>query len=175
MILKNIKRYFPENQPHGREIAYFQSEDGLDFYENMDKFKKKYKFCIDPKTNVIYSFGEDIDRLFVDGFTIVEADEIPEDFSINGTHYFDMRDGKVKAIPIDYVALANNQRNKLIEIARTNSSDLKSELDLGIISDEDKEKLKEYMIYIRTLKSLDLNYVKNQSLLESIDWPKAPE
>lgn len=175
MILKNIRPYIPDNPIHGNEIVYFQSEDGLDFYDNMDKFKKKYKFCIDPKTNIIYSFGEDIDRLFVDGFTIVEADEIPEGFGIEGTHYFDMCDNKVKAIPIDYVALANNQRNKLIEIARTNSSDLKAELDLGIISEEDKEKLKEYMIYIKTLKGLDLNYVKNKSLLESINWPKAPE
>ncbi|MCV5950924.1 phage tail protein, partial [Escherichia coli] len=64
MELKNISRYYPDDMPYGEGVQYFQSEDGQDFYESLDKFTKKYKFCVHPVTGVIHSISEDVSRLF---------------------------------------------------------------------------------------------------------------
>ncbi|EON0915657.1 DUF4376 domain-containing protein [Escherichia coli] len=94
MELKNVTRYYPEEMPHGETVQYFCSEDGLDFYDAMDKFTKKYKLCIHPETGAIHSVAEDVSRLYPAGFSVVEADTLPEgsspeNFDISGRWKFD--------------------------------------------------------------------------------------
>ncbi|EHY5319438.1 phage tail protein, partial [Escherichia coli] len=36
MELRNVTRYYPEEMPYGKNIQYFRSEDGQDFYESVD-------------------------------------------------------------------------------------------------------------------------------------------
>ncbi|EED4920862.1 DUF4376 domain-containing protein [Salmonella enterica subsp. arizonae] len=84
MELKNISRYYPDEMPHGDGVQYFQSEDGIDFYESQDKFTKKYKLCIEPDTGVVRSAAEDVSTLYPAGFTIVETDVLPDGFDIFG-------------------------------------------------------------------------------------------
>ncbi|HCN8164414.1 TPA: tail fiber assembly protein, partial [Escherichia coli] len=153
MELSNITRYYPEDMPYGDGIQYFRSEDGQDFYESLDKFTKKYKLCTHPETGVIYSVAEDVSRLYPVGFTIVEVDELPDGFCIEARWYY--KDGEVLPVPVDYRQQAESERARLTAIAEREISDKKTDLLLGIIGDEEKEKLTVWRIYAKSLQAMD--------------------
>jgi Caudovirales tail fibre assembly protein. len=170
MELRNVKRYYPEDMPYGEGIQYFRSEDGQDFYDSLDKFTKKYKLCTDPETGVIYSMAEDVSRLYPAGFTIVEVDELPEGFCIEARWYY--RDGKVLPVPVDYQQQAEKARQHLLSKAESIITDLTADLLLGIISDEDREKLKAWRIYAKALRDMDFTGICNETSFRSIVWPE---
>lgn len=64
---------------------------------------------------------------------------------------------------------ATNHQKFLLDEANTKTSDWKIELTLGIISDDDKTKLIEWMKYIKTVKNIDV------SSAPDIDWPQPPK
>lgn len=173
MELRNVTRYYPEEMPYGEGIQYFRSEDGQDFYESLDKFTKKYKLCTHPETGVIYSMAEDASRLYPAGFTIVEVDELPEGFGIEACWYY--KDGEVLPVPVDYSRLAEKQRQRLLNEAKDITSDWKTELELGTISDDDKVRLTQWMEYIKAVKALDLSQVSDESSFYLIQWPEKPD
>ncbi|HBB2393644.1 TPA: tail fiber assembly protein [Escherichia coli] len=173
MELRNVTRYYPEEMPYGENIQYFRSEDGQDFYESMDKFTKRYKLCIHPESGVIYSMAEDVSRLYPTGFTIVEVDELPEGFGIEASWYY--KDGEVLPVPVDYSQLAEKQRQHLLTEAKDITSDWKTELELGVISDDDKARLAQWMVYIKAVKALDLSAVTDEASLNAISWPEHPD
>lgn len=173
MELRNVSRYYPEDMPYGEGIQYFCSEDGQDFYDSVNKFTKKYKLCIHPDTGVIYSMAEDASRLYPAGFSIVEVDELPEGFCIEGRWYY--RDGEVLLVPVDYSQLAERQRQRLLTEAKDITSDWKTELELGTISDDDKARLTQWMAYIKEVKALNLSTVTDEASFNSIDWPERPD
>ncbi|ENJ8227779.1 tail fiber assembly protein [Escherichia coli] len=173
MELRNVSRYYPENMPYGKDIQYFRSEDGQDFYESLDKFTKKYKLCIHPETSVIYSMAEDVSRLYPAGFTIVEVDELPEGFGIEACWYY--QDGEVLPVPVDYSRLAEKKRQNLLNEAKDITSDWKTELELGTLSDDDKARLTQWMAYIKAVKALDLSTVTDEASFYSINWPERPD
>lgn len=173
MELRNVTRYYPEDTPYGGSIQYFRSEDGQDFYESLDKFTKKYKLCIHPETGVIYSMAEDVSRLYPAGFTIVEVDELPEGFCIEARWYY--KNGEVLPVPVDYPRLSEKKRQRLLNEAKDITSDWKTELELGTISDDDKDRLTQWMAYIKAVKALDLSQVSDESSFNSINWPERPD
>lgn len=69
----------------------------------------------------------------------------------------------------EMVKNAEEQRQTLLYAGREATTDWRAELELGIISDEDKELLIEWMKYIKALKAIDT------SSTSGIEWPKAPE
>ncbi|MEB7182540.1 tail fiber assembly protein [Escherichia coli] len=173
MELRNVKRYYPEDMPYGEGIQYFRSEDGLDFYESLDKFAKKYKLCTHPETGVIYSMAEDVSRLYPAGFTVVEADKLPDGFNIEGDWCF--CNGKVLPSPVDWQQKAMTECRKRLSEAEKRSSDLKAELMLDIISDADKERLTELVLYIRALNAMDFTMICDERSFNAIAWPEPPQ
>lgn len=172
MELRNVTRYYPEDMPYGEGIQYFRSEDGQDFYESLDKFTKKYKMCTHPETGVIYSMAEDVSRLYPVGFTIVEVDELPEGFGIEARWYY--KDGEVLPVPVDYRQQAESELARLTAIAEREISDKKTDLFLGIISDEEKEKLTAWRIYAKKLQAMDFSQITDKSSYAAIVWPELP-
>lgn len=63
---------------------------------------------------------------------------------------------------------AENQKQWLMDNASMTISNWKAELELGIISDEDKESLKAWLLYIKQLKAVDT------SVAPKITWPEKP-
>ncbi|EHF6618795.1 TPA: tail fiber assembly protein [Salmonella enterica subsp. enterica] len=173
MELKNISRYYPDDMPYGEGVQYFQSEDGQDFYESLDKFTKKYKFCVHPVTGVIHSISEDVSRLFPNGFSVVETDYLPEDFDINTGWYFD--ENEIKPIPVNYTEKAESKRKELLVEAESRVSNWKTYLSLGIISESDKEKLLNWMLYIQKLESMDFIGITDEQTYNTIEWPVLPD
>ncbi|CAH6020928.1 Prophage tail fiber assembly protein TfaE [Citrobacter freundii] len=66
------------------------------------------------------------------------------------------------------VAAANQQKQVLLDNAAEVTSDWKTELALGIISDEDKESLIQWMNYTKKVKAVDT------SKAPDITWEKPP-
>ncbi|EKG6557339.1 tail fiber assembly protein, partial [Salmonella enterica] len=65
-------------------------------------------------------------------------------------------------------------RQNLLDDANDTTADWRTELSLGIISDEDKACLVKWMTYIKALKALDLSDVKDEAGFKAIKWPEAP-
>ncbi|EEM1169239.1 tail fiber assembly protein [Salmonella enterica] len=172
MELKNVTRYIPDDQDYDNNFLYFRSEDGQDFYESLSKFTKKYKLCIDSK-NIIRSVAEDVSRLYPAGFSVVEVNKLPAGFNIYGGWKYS--NGTVLAVPVDYQAKAETTRQKLLNDADNAIKDWRTELTLGIISDENKAALILWMNYINALKSLELTDVSDEATFTAIRWPLLPQ
>lgn len=75
---------------------------------------------------------------------------------------------------IDWQAQAEHQRQDLLTAANDVTADWRTELQLAMISDEDKASLIEWMAYIKALKSLDLSNISDEGALGLIAWPSKP-
>ncbi|WP_074169702.1 tail fiber assembly protein, partial [Escherichia coli] len=49
------------------------------------------------------------------------------------------------------------------------------DLLLGLISDEDREKLKAYRIYAKSLQAMDFSTITDKASYNAIEWPVSPE
>lgn len=172
MELKNVKIYSPENPPYGDGIVYFQSEDGKDFYESQSLFTRKYKLCIESDTGVIRSIAEDVSTLYPAGFSVVETNYLPDGCDIYGGWMYENE--VVKAVPVDFGAKAESERQRLLSDAATTIEDWRTELNLNVISEEDKSSLILWLAYIKKLKSLNFDDIKTQDAFDAIDWPVNP-
>lgn len=70
--------------------------------------------------------------------------------------------------PTQYVQVADAQKVSLLSNANSITDDWRTELALGIISDEDKASLISWMQYIKVVRSVDTSTAPN------IAWPKKP-
>ncbi len=172
MILKNVSRYYPEDMPLGDDVQYFISEDGKDFYESFPLFIRKYKLCVNPESGVINSISEDISTLYPAGFTVVETNYLPSGCDIYGGWMYENE--VVKAVPVDYKNKAEVECQRLLNDANEITNDWRTELQLGLISEVDKNKLISWMTYIKFLKSMDFSSVTSQKSFDSIQWPEVP-
>lgn len=173
MELKNITRYYPENMPYGNNVQYFQSEDGKDFYESLPLFTKKYKLCITPDSGIICSISQDASALYPVGFSVVEADELPEDTDISGNWKFD--NGVISPLPVNYDKKAEELRQSYLNQAYEKINDWRTELQLGTISDEDRAALTRWMAYISQVKKMVLPAIKTEAEFNAIKWPEQPQ
>ena len=76
---------------------------------------------------------------------------------------------------IDWQANAESQRQSLLGEATSTTADWRTELQLDIISDDDKASLVKWMAYTKALKALDLTGVTNEVGYKAIAWPDKPE
>ncbi len=97
-----------------------------------------------------------------DGYTSI-APSSPYD-KWNGKKWVTDADAKHAAD----VAAADQQKKSLLGAASAEISDWKAELELGMISDEDKASLVALLAYIKTLKAVDT------STAPEITWPTQP-
>ena len=75
---------------------------------------------------------------------------------------------------INWTVAALTKKSSLLSAAAEITSDWKTELQLNIISDDDKEKLSDWMLYIKELKATDISDVESKDIYEHINWPEAP-
>lgn len=67
-----------------------------------------------------------------------------------------------------HVAIAESQKQALIAEASEKTELWRTQLMLGIITDEDKSSLKEWMLYVQKVQALDV------SIAPDIIWPVKP-
>lgn len=166
--------------------AYFlKSDDGQDWYECQSLFSDDTaKIMYDPE-GVIWGVVNKpvpqrgntyaVSMLWPVNMSVAEIDaaDCPDDCRGDGSWLY--RDGKVLPVPVDYQAKAETTRQKLLNDADNAIKDWRTELTLGIISDENKATLIMWMNYINVLKSLDLTGVSDEATFTAIRWPSLPQ
>ena len=75
---------------------------------------------------------------------------------------------------INYSLLAEYQRQSKLSFAYNEIKDWRTELELGVISDVDKERLIRWMNYIKAIKVMLFIDVTDITAYESITWPVLP-
>jgi len=75
----------------------------------------------------------------------------------------------VNAQRVENIAIADKQKSHRLQEAQATISLWQSELQLGIISDEDKASLIAWLAYIKALKAVDVR------TLPTINWPDLPK
>lgn len=68
----------------------------------------------------------------------------------------------------EQIAAALTTQGELLRVAAETIADWRTELLLGIITDEDKEKLTEWMEYRKSVKAIDIHKAPD------IFWPEKP-
>ncbi|EEM3686347.1 tail fiber assembly protein [Salmonella enterica] len=166
--------------------AYFlESDDGQDWYECQSLFSDDTAKIMYDHEGVIWGVVNKpvpqrgntyaVSMLWPVNMSVAEIDaaDCPDDCRGDGTWLY--QDGKVFPVPVDYHKKAESQRQNLLDDANDTTADWRTELSLGIISDEDKASLIKWMTYIKALKALDLSDVKNEAGFKTIKWPDKPE
>lgn len=183
MILKNFKSSI--GCINGISVMFFTDEDGNDWYEMQKKLSgDTLKIMFDSSGKVVAA-SFDASTLSPDGFSVVEINEenihedvIADGFSLSDRHPVNIpvdewfyRDG---VLTIDYLFKAENERQKLLRNISSKISEWEKDLLLGLISDEDKEKLTAYRVYAKTLQNMDFSTVTDKFSYNAIIWPERP-
>ncbi|MCX8956549.1 tail fiber assembly protein [Erwinia psidii] len=75
---------------------------------------------------------------------------------------------------VDYKRIAELKCDGLMSDARNKISEWRTELELDVISDEDKTRLTAWMKYIKELKALDFTDMVDEKCYSLIEWPIIP-
>lgn len=191
---QNIKNFRLIDAPVNRDKtqaeinigAYFlESDDGQDWYECQSLFSDDTAKIMYDHEGVIWGVVNkpvpqrgntySVSMLWPVNMSVAEIDaaDCPDDCRGDGSWLY--RDGKVLPVPVDYQAKAEATRQKLLNDANNVIKDWRTELTLGIISDENKATLILWMNYINVLKSLDLTGVSDEATFTAIRWPALPQ
>ncbi|EDX5782940.1 tail fiber assembly protein [Salmonella enterica] len=191
---QNIKNFRLIDAPVNRDKtqseinigAYFlESDDGQDWYECQSLFSDDTAKIMYDHEGVIWGVVNKpvpqrgntyaVSMLWPVNMSVAEIDaaDCPDDCRGDGSWLY--RDGKVLPVPVDYQAKAETTRQKLLNDADNAIKDWRTELTLGIISDENKATLILWMNYINVLKSLDLTGVSDEATFTAIRWPALPQ
>lgn len=148
MKFVNAKIYRPDERKFGEDAIYFISADGKDWYDSYGKFSQQYKLCIEPDTGVVRSVSEDAGRLYPAGFTVVEVDQLPDGFSIDGNWCY--ADGHViKRMPTqeEQIAQAERQKQTLLTAAANAIAPLQDAVDIGDATPEEVARLQAWKAF----------------------------
>lgn len=191
---QNIKNFRLIDAPVNRDKtqaeinigAYFlESDDGQDWYECQSLFSDDTAKIMYDHEGVIWGVVNkpvpqrgntySVSMLWPVNMSVAEIDaaDCPDDCRGDGSWLY--RDGKVLPVPVDYQAKAETTRQKLLNDADNAIKDWRTELTLGIISDENKAALILWMNYINALKSLELTDVSDEATFTAIRWPLLPQ
>ncbi|HEM0053501.1 TPA: tail fiber assembly protein [Escherichia coli] len=169
---KNFTPYTPDTE-HVEWALYLVSQDGHDWYECQKQFAEDtYKIMYDSDS-IVRCITTDVSTLCPRDASVAELARLPDGVDINGGWYY--QDGEVLPVPVDYAKQAETQRQRLLSDASDIITDLTTDLMLGLISDEDKETLTAWRLYIRALKALDFSAVTDEASFDAIEWPVSPQ
>ncbi len=73
-----------------------------------------------------------------------------------------------------FQAKAESQRQYLLSVANNTIADWRTELQLEIITDDDKASLIEWMAYIKDLKKMDFSEINDGAGYDAIEWTPTP-
>lgn len=79
-----------------------------------------------------------------------------------------LAEGEQPTFPPDYIADAESQRVQQLAEANEVTADWRTELALGMLSEDDEVTLKAWMLYIKAVKAVDISNAPD------IHWPKSP-
>ncbi|WP_258126184.1 tail fiber assembly protein, partial [Escherichia coli] len=86
--------------------------------------------------------------------------------------YWFYRDDK---FVFDYKLKAEDERDALLQQASIITSEWEKDLLLGLISNEDREKLKAWRVYAKELQVMDFSAIVDKTAYDNIVWPESSQ
>ncbi|EOJ9547796.1 TPA: tail fiber assembly protein [Escherichia coli] len=153
-------------------IVWLFSEDGKNWYEEQKNFASDtIKVAYNERGRVVW-VGKDVTGIEPTNVSIIELPDITTNRRITAPGYWFYRNDE---FVFDYKLKAEDERNALLQQASSMTSEWEKDLLLGLISDEDREKLKAYRIYAKSLQAMDFNIIADKTSYNAIEWPVSPE
>lgn len=177
LILRSFSFYTPAKVV-AEGIRYLRDTNKNDWYESQKSFQADTLKIVYDTENIIISAAKDVSGLWPEGASVAEisADDVPAAFDINGSWIFDGTGIKARTYSAsEWLARAESERQSLLTVANDTIADWRTELGLGVISEEDKTSLTAWMIYIKTVKQLDLSGVFTEKEYNDLVWPEIPD
>ncbi|HCP6281500.1 TPA: tail fiber assembly protein [Escherichia coli] len=152
-------------------VIWLWSEDGKNWYEEVKNFQEDTIKLAYTAEGVIVAIDKDVSAINPEGLSVVELPDITANrrADISGNWMF--KDGA--AIKRTYTEeeqrqQAENEKQSLLQLVRDKTQLWDSQLRLGIISDENKQKLTEWMLYAQKVESTDTSSLP-------VTFPEQPE
>ncbi|EEV1875282.1 TPA: tail fiber assembly protein [Escherichia coli] len=176
MHLKNIKPGNPKTKEQylltkNSGVVWLWSEDGKNWYEEQKNFQEDTIKLAYTAERIIVAIDKDVSAINPEGLSVVELPDITANrrADISGNWMF--KDGAV--IKRTYTEeeqrqQAENEKQSLLQLVRDKTQLWDSQLRLGIISDENKQKLTEWMLFAQKVESTDTSSLP-------VTFPEQPE
>ncbi|EFB9440946.1 tail fiber assembly protein [Escherichia coli] len=153
-------------------IVWLFSEDGKNWYEEQKNFvSDTIKVAYNERGRVVW-VGKDVTGIEPTNVSIIELPDITTNRRITAPGYWFYRNDE---FVFDYKLKAEDERDALLKQVSIMTSEWEKDLLLGLISDEDREKLKAYRIYAKSLQAMDFSIITDKTSYNAIEWPVSPE
>lgn len=175
--LKNISEGRPQTQAQyqlskRQGIVWLYSDSGEDWYAKQNEFSQDTLKIAYLNSGLVVWVGKDVTTLNPIGMSVIELPDTTANRRITASNYWFYRNDD---FVYDYRLKAEDDREDLILQISSKTGAWERDLLLGLISDEDKEKLKAYRVYAKALLAMDLSGVTDKNTYDSIEWPVSPE
>ncbi|EFO1600412.1 tail fiber assembly protein [Escherichia coli] len=175
--LKNITAGNPKTaeqyqmtKQHG--ITWLFSEDGKNWYEEQKNFASDTIKMVYTGDGRVVWVGKDVTGIEPRNASVIEVPDITANRRITALGYWFYRNDE---FVFDYKLKAEDERDALLKQVSIMTSEWEKDLLLGLISDEDREKLKAYRIYAKSLQAMDFSPITDKASYNAIEWPASPE
>ncbi|EUD10402.1 tail fiber assembly protein [Providencia alcalifaciens] len=168
MQLNNFKQYEPTGENYIESVQFFISDEGIDFYDSFELFKLKYKIGFD-KEGIVRTVSEDISAIYPLGLSIADVDSLPAGFSIDGRWIY--KNGAIIQYELtseEQIFFNCRQKQSLLDEATAAIAPLQDAFDLGIATDEERERLMAWKKYRVLLNRVDVSSDNH------VQWPQKP-
>lgn len=153
-------------------ITWLFSEDGKNWYEEQKNFASDtIKIAYTGDGRVVW-VGKNVTGIEPRNASVIEVPDITANRRITVPGYWFYRNDE---FVFDYKLKAEDERDALLKQVSIMTSDWEKDLLLGLISDEDREKLKAYRIYVKSLQAMDFSIIADKTSYNAIEWPVSPE
>ncbi|MBB7735567.1 tail fiber assembly protein [Escherichia coli] len=153
-------------------ITWLFSEDDKNWYEEQKNFASDTIKMVYTGDGRVVWVGKDVTGIEPRNASVIEVPDITANRRITVPGYWFYRDGN---FIFDYKLKAEDERDALLKQASIMTSEWEKDLLLGLISDEDREKLKAYRIYAKSLQAMDFSPITDKASYNAIEWPVSPE
>ncbi|HAW3730536.1 TPA: tail fiber assembly protein [Escherichia coli] len=175
--LKNITAGNPKTaeqyqmtKQHG--ITWLFSEDDKNWYEELKNFASDTIKMVYTGDGRVVWVGKDVTGVEPRNASVIEVPDITANRRITVLGYWFYRDDK---FVFDYKLKAEDERDARLKQVSIMTSEWEKDLLLGLISDEDREKLKAYRIYAKSLQAMDFSAITDKTTYNNISWPEQPQ
>ncbi|EKK6907525.1 tail fiber assembly protein [Shigella sonnei] len=178
MHLKNLTAQNPktiEQYQLARQhkfLLWLFSDDGQEWHEAQEKFQPDTLKVIYVETGEVVWVGKDITSICPENKSVIELPDITANRRIEASGYWYYRNDE---FVFDYKLKAEDERDVLLKQVSIMTSEWEKDLLLGLISDEDREKLKACRIYTKTLREMTFSQVTDKASYAAIVWPELPQ
>ncbi|KDT07995.1 tail fiber assembly protein [Escherichia coli] len=153
-------------------VTWLFSEDDKNWYEEQKNFASDTIKMVYTGDGRVVWVGKDVTGIEPRNASVIEVQDITANRRITVPGYWFYRNDE---FVFDYKLKAEDERDALLKQVSIMTSEWEKDLLLGLISDEDRDKLKAYCLYAKSLQAMDFSTIADKSSYNAIEWPVSPE